>query len=485
MAYGKDGENRSRLTGNFSQRSSYSNRRPPRTGGSENRLYWADNYKPSESVDMLRLIPGEYQVEEVDAASGELVVSTLPWIQVVEHYHGGLKKGALCSGGPFRNQKGKRQLCHGCDMYWEDYQAREEVRQRTGTRPQSPRRISMSDKKVITTLDYGTYYKAEQLDGQGRVRTNNQGQPFYDWKKLMYANDPAAAGRETRMGRVLPWQLNHGQFETLRIYNQFNIMESCVGCGSYGTAMNKVLTTMHHVCRQCRSIVIDMQTTTLSPKQVEEITNAPFQCQQCGNRDFLEEVVYCAGCAAAGTVPKRANVWDVDIQVRMQQDPQNPSKQILTILNHSQPRPIDPRFLELAKPLDLLAIFKPTSPEKQRELWNISEQVPQQQMQGQPPQHAVPYGQQPPPQAQQPYPPASYAPPQAPPPGHYPPGYAPPPPMTAAPGGQPPQFAPPPPMGQPMQQQGYPPGTPGWAATAPAVGGFPPNGGGFPPHGQT
>lgn len=388
MAFGKT-EDRSHLAGTFTQQSSYSNKRPPRQEGG-GKPYWIDNYQPTENVDMVRLIPGSYSNEQVDAATGNVVNSVLPWYLIVEHYHGSLKKGALCSAGPLRRTKGKRNPCVGCDIYWQDYAERERIKSETGQKVQNPNRISMSEKKVMTVLDYSPYYEAEQIDSRtGRVRTNSSGQPFMEWRKLYYANDPAAAGRNIKNGRALPWQLNFGQFEALRIYTKFNIGECCVGCSGYGTSMNKILQTLQYVCKSCRNPAIDARTTTLSPQQIEELFDNPFTCQACGHFNFLEEVVHCEQCAAKGTTPARASLWDVDIQVRMQKDPQSPTKNILSILNHSQPRPIDPRFLELAKPLDLPSMFMPTPVEKQKTIWGISDMpalTPGQPM-------TVPYGQ--------------------------------------------------------------------------------------------
>ena len=463
MAFGKDPSNRSRLTGTFTQQAAYASRKRGGGGGGK-RAYWADNYRPTADIngDMIRVIPGDYPHQEVDDASGELFDSTLAWVQVTEHYHGGLKKGALCSGGPFRRNRSKRSLCHGCEMYWEDYQQREYIRQTTGQRVNNPRRVGMSDKYVFTVMDYGVFYKADQLDNQGRVRTNSQGVPFTEWKKLQYQNDPAAAGRETKRGHVMAWPINKSDFETLKAYVESSVALSCMGCGDYGKiimdpASGRMMQeggvkSIQYTCCNCKAPIIDRRTSTLSPQQIDDLYKAPVQCQHCGFNGFMDEVVHCDKCAAQGTTPARASLWDVDLQVRLQKNPQDTTKNQLMILNHSQPRPIHPdqSYLDQAKPMDLISIFAPTPPEEQRRLWNIPEPGRQQQMQtgipggpgmpgmmpGMPAQpgmpmmpHAVPYGQQP----QQPVPVVQTAPPTtapqlagyAPPAGYPPPGYPP------------------------------------------------------------
>jgi hypothetical protein len=447
MAFGKDPNGKQILSGGtFTQRAAYAGRRPERSGGrgSGSRLYWAENYQPSQYTDTLRLIAAEYEVEELDPINGELTRMYLPWLPIREHYHGGLERGAICSGGPYYATKDKRDLCYGCDMFWEDWAIRKEHKERTGVRVDNPKRVSMQDKFVFGVVDQGTFYKTEQRDKNGNVRTNNSNQPFYEWKKLLYANDPNAVGKETKMGAALPWVMNRGQFDMIQLYSESNIGMSCAGCGTFGSAMQPALQGIRYLCAGCKQPVVDMQTTTLSPLQVAELMKVPYVCQHCSTRAFMVEELACFTCVAKGTEPRRASIFDVDIQVQMQKNPSDPSKQQLVILGYSNPRPIAPQFQALLAPLDL-SKFKPTPPAEQAKLWKLGGGQEQQgQHQGQPPpQHAqapggqsyyAPYGQ----GGQQPPPPPPGM------PGGMPPGYGTPPGYGGGAGGFP---------GQPLQPQ--------------------------------
>lgn len=456
MAFGKDESNKAHLGGTFGQRAAYSGRRPERRGGEGGRSYWADNYKPSAILDTIRIVPAEYPTQEVDPVTGQLNDTTLPWYYVREHFHGGLQRGGLCSAGPFYMSKEKREPCYGCEIHWEDFAERKRIRDTTGQRVTNPNRMSMTDKYVFTIVDMATFFKTEQLDANGQVRTNQQGQPFMEWKKLTYPNDPAAAGRELKYGATLPWPMNRPQFDMLQLFNEANVGKSCAGCGTYGNSMTPAVTETAYVCSNCRRTVVDIATSTLTPLQRQELMKAPYTCQHCGVRAFMTELLQCFTCVQRGTEPRRASIFDVDIQVQMQKNPSDHTKQQLVILSYSNPRPIDPHYLHLYVPLDLPAKFKPTPLEEQRKLWKISEQVPGQQgQQGQPPpQHAqapaggqpgAPYGGYQMPQGFQPVAPLAGAPAGYPQPGYPPQGGYQPPQVQPAPQGypQPGTYAPP------------------------------------------
>jgi hypothetical protein len=376
MAFGKDDGNKNRLQGTLSQRAAYARKQDSgrrEGGGGKGKQYWMDNFHPSETPDTIRCIYGEYPVQEIDESSGDLMESTLPYFPIIEHYHGGLKKGALCSAGPYHMNKLKRSPCEGCDMFWQDYEERAQKSRELGQKVQNPKRISKSNKFVLTILDPGDFFETEQLDRTGQVKLNAQGKPWMNWRKLRYPNDPAAVGRQIKQGMVQPWSLNRTHFDLLQAYSDSNIGMCCSGCGTWGHAMSPMLQTLSYNCQNCRTKVIDMKTSTLAPNQIKEIINHPVQCQSCGTRNFVEEVIHCPSCQQKGTTAKRASLWDVDIQVQITKSIDDPNKQTLIINGYTAPMAISPQFVDIAKPLDLPAIFKPTPLEEQRLLWGIAQ----------------------------------------------------------------------------------------------------------------
>lgn len=377
MAFDKDESNKTRLRGTLSQRAALSHKREgagkEHTAG-KGRHYWSDNFRPNEIADTIRCIYGEYAVQELDDSNGELMESTLPYYPIIEHYHGGLKKGALCSAGPFHMNRNKRSPCHGCDIFWHDFAERQADSQRLGRKVDAPKRVSKSNKYVLTILDPGEFFETEQLDYRtGQVKLNREGKPWMEWRKLRYANDPAAAGRKIKRGVVMPWAMSKTDFDMLTAYSDSNIGMCCAGCGTWGHAMQPMLQTLRYSCQSCNNTLIDMQTSTMAPNQIAELVKLPMPCPHCQTRNFAVEVISCPTCVQRGTTPRRASLWDVDIQVKIVKKTDDPNKHTLLISGYTAPMPIDPQFAELAKPLDLANIFKPTSLEEQAVLWGVSQ----------------------------------------------------------------------------------------------------------------
>lgn len=393
MAFGKNENDKlalQGLQGTFSQRAAHRRKQEMTRGdgGGKGPPYWMGNFRPSEMPDTIRCIPGSYTVQEIDGANGELMDVQLEFFPFIEHYHGGLKKGAICSAGPHHGNRQKRSPCLGCDVFWEDFETRKQRSAELGVKVNTPKRVSKSNKYAITVLDTGTFYETESVDSRtGQVRVGSNGKPFMEWVKLRYANDPAAQGKKMKQGAVMPWVLNSTEFDLLQAYSEKNIGTCCSGCGTWGHQMNPTLVTLQHICQHCNHVLIDVQTSTTPPNQIAEIIKAPIQCKNCGNRNFALEVVHCPTCAQRGTQPKRATLWDVDIQVQLVPSAKDPTKHDLMINGYTAPQAIGAQFADIAKPLDLVKKFCPTPIAQQASLWNLH--VPAEHQI----QHAAPYSQ--------------------------------------------------------------------------------------------
>jgi len=372
MAFGKNPANRADIVpygGSFAQKAAMASRKPPTGRNNRRTPYWVDQFRPSESLpDTIRLVPGEYKIQSLDD-SGNVVEDTYPWFRYTEHYHGGLKKGAVCSAGPFRMKRGQREPCYGCDLFWEDYTIRRQKRDETGQRVETPNRVSMRDMYVFNVLDLGSFYETDQVDRNGRVRMNQQGAPYQEWRKLTHPNDPEAIGKKQRKGRLQPWAMGTNHFNALRGYAE-HIAQSCAGCGTRGDALTPALQTVFYACGNpdCRTPLIDCTESTLSPEQIQEVISTPQRCSSCGIVGFLREMVSCEVCAQNKTEPKRAWIFDVDMQIKRQRSPDSNQSQLI-VLATSVPKDIDPEYLALANPIDLPERFKPTPLDEQHALW--------------------------------------------------------------------------------------------------------------------
>jgi hypothetical protein len=401
MAFGKDQAVLGGVApfgGSVHQRARAATRRPKRSGGS-NMPYWVDCFKPSDvQVDTIRLVPGSFQVSRLTDANPPAVYEEVcEWYEYVEHYWGPpIKKGAICSAGPLRFSKNLHDPCHGCTVFWEDFNERKRIAQEKKVkRVEHPNRISMRDMFAYCAVDFALFHKMPRTDDNGVVQMNpNTNQPYYNWTKCTGHGCPGCMqGVESKQGRMQPWPMGKNHFTALNGYADF-ISNCCKTCGG-----RDCVEWMLWQCGNpdCGHPIIRKNSTTYNLKQIQEITGEAFHCTQCNQLSYLLEMVECRNCSPNMMTPVRASVFDVDIQVKTQASQDNNSTQLL-VPAYSDPKPIDPQFAELAeKPLNLQARFQPTPLEKQAEIWKYSPSTPQAAADASqnPQQFVQPYGGQP------------------------------------------------------------------------------------------
>lgn len=381
MSFGKDNDNLQAIQayggGSMRQRAANATRRGGggRRGG---RAYWADTFRPAvkPGVSLIRVLPSQIKTQRL-TEENQLYEEVTEWKEVTEHYHAGLKRGALCSAGPFRMIREQRQPCHGCDLFW--------------SKPKGERFISMSPRYIMNVLDYGYFHKVPQIDRKtNQYRMNPKtNQPYTEWVK--HADQGCmhcTTATETKQGYVYPWMMSGEMFQTLNGYAD-TVASSCRSCGG---PPNSVYATSWH-CSGCGVCVFDLLNTTVPTEQIEATVTRPYSCQSCGTFSYLNEVYACRSCQN----PSRATIFDVDIQVQTVQTSEK--KWSLLIPWHSSPQGIHENFTELVTKYvpDLDKRFAPTALDKQAQVWNLAgpQQQPQPQ-QYQQPQYQQ-YGQQPPP----------------------------------------------------------------------------------------
>lgn len=382
MAYGKDTSQLNRIVpygGSLSQRAhNYTNTRKQasetrRGGGGGAVPYWKDTLKLSTSHSrILRLIPGQYE-QNYSEDDATIISSVFEYFIFREHYHGGVSKGAICSAGPLFRNKSKTEPCEGCTMFWEDMKERKAKKAR-GDKSMGPNRMSMTEKYVFTVWDYGLWLRVPQTDASGNVRMGQQGTPYYDWVAAA-SNDPRVSQLEHTWGRLLAWPVGETYKDTLLSYNDETIQKDCATCGSQGS-----IKCVSKICGNpdCGFEIFDPNNTTLNPEQIEKMMSSKYTCPVCGQSNFIDEMIECQTCLQNGLEPRRASIFDVDLEVKSVAAGKG-AQTILQILNRSTPRQIqvaDPEVLKTIVPMDLARKFSPTPVEKQRELWGIVAPIP-------------------------------------------------------------------------------------------------------------
>jgi len=431
MAYGKDKSTVQSL-GSFRQKANAYAAKKNEGRSKSSTPFFVGQYKPSTGdVDTIRIIEGHYTVQQVvgngDHAALEEV--ELPFFPYTEHYDGRNERSCICSAGPFANHKGKAQPCHGCAIFWSTRETQADGKKKS-------ERMSRREMYAFSVLDYGKYHKMPQIDKQtGQVRTNDSGEPYYNWEKCSGLGCKGCQDQriESKQGNLRHWALGWAHYKTI-LETDKEIGKSCRACGGTDSIVSRAW-----LCPGCGDCAVDMSSTSLNQKQIDELTERPYHCS-CKYEGFLQEMIECKQCTPVGGVAARATIFDVDMNVKRIETATGQGKQTaLQISRWSPPRPIDPNFkTALEKPLDLPKIYAPTDLKIQAEQFGVTaSDLPGPQAQRQPvtsgaarPYSGGPMQQQPPAQAPLSGPPSMGGPPPMGGYGHQQPmqaGFAPPP----------------------------------------------------------
>jgi len=423
--------------GSLQQRQSMMQKNRPARGARGRRF--SDEIKPPMAPQIMtgRIIPGAYATTFAYGKDAALMTQQFEWWQFVEHFDGRTNKSCICSAGPFREYKGRRDPCTGCDLFF--------LPSEKGADGKKNKRMSARQMYVFSFLDFQNYHKVISME-DGRPRTGNNGEAFFDWVPCEGRTCPHChTAKETVSGRVRPWVMGETHFSALvHGYGGF-IGKSCAACGGRDT-----IQSLAWLCPHCGDAIIDMATTRFSDAEISKMVLDVMRCPNpsCAQLAIPNEIIKCGACPNG----QRSTIFDVDINASRQGTGEG-SQTALTISTWSNPQRIDPRFAAIAKALPLDKMYLPTPVEEQNKKFGMTAEGPVQN------QGFRAYGQQPPPQGftppqqqQQfaPYPQQQQFAPQ------YPPqqgGYAP---TAAVPGAYPP------PQPQPQQPyyppQGFPPG---------------------------
>ena len=362
MAYGKDASALP-VANSFRQGAGYIQASRPKFGGSNTGERWANSFRPSlDTPDEIRLIKGDYEMLLANETGG-IEKLQLYYYMHTEHYHATLKKSAICSAGPAHAFKNLRGPCHGCDMFWE---GREQGR---NSGPMSKR-----DLYDVNVLHFAPYGKIEQVDKiTGKVRTDSAGKPYYSWQRILHHERQKFQGKEMREMHMMHWSLGYGHWQVLLDYDKF-VGQSCKSCRGMETIVPEA-----YACPRCGVVVIDINTTQLSPTQIEETTRKICKCPKCGAEVFLQEHVSCKECKQGA----RATLFDVHLKLKRIPGA-NSTQNTLAILGWEWARPIPQHLASIVVPMDFPKIFAPDSLETQASIWQIKkkeeEAEPQKQM---------------------------------------------------------------------------------------------------------
>lgn len=350
MAFGKDAAQLANV-GTFRQQAAAyaaATKRENKGGGSI--PLFIDRYQPSKvDVDLVRLIPSSYTVQTA-ISKDQLMTRQLVFFPFSEHFDGHLKTGTVCSAGPFAQFKGKGAPCRGCEIFWSTMAQDANGRMKRGNR------MSYREMFAFTVIHFAPYAKVPQVDqATGQVKTNDKGEPYYNWTRVLAHEKAKYVGIETKQAHRMHWPMGTQHYNTLWSYDK-EIGKSCATC----QGRNKI-TSLAWVCSSCGDAIIETDSTTLPPDEVDKLTMGQAKCPRCSYEGFLTEIFECANCTPAGTDPKRATLFDVDLSVkRIESGDGKSNMTTLMISGWSDPHPLDPMFQDINKPMALDKIYAPT-----------------------------------------------------------------------------------------------------------------------------
>lgn len=371
MAFGKNAQARAKV-GSFRQQSAAYTKKG-NFGGSQKRglPYFIDMYKPStDYVDTLRFLPGPFVDEDAETTPDgqvRIVPVQTNFKKFVEHFDGHMSKGAICSSKSWQSIEEQRNSCHGCDIFWE-------TAERNSTGRLESSRMSRQNKYAFAVYDYGSYHKVPQTDRQtGQVKLNPRTkEPYFNWVKCQGQGcDMCRAGLEVKYGTSTHWPVNFTELQIIRAA-EADIGDSCKTCQTA-----KSITSIAWLCQNCQECCIDMQSSNFKKDELLKMTDEPFQCPHCGQKDLLTEVYECSVCSSRGQQGARASLFDVDIQARYVQAG---DKKVLTITGFSIPYPITAaevqRWPGIDKPQDVVKRYQPDSLEYQADRFGVAPKAP-------------------------------------------------------------------------------------------------------------
>lgn len=366
MAFGKNPANITNV-GSFRQMGhTWNQSKTKRTTQSSGGMVppWVNEYKPpTTGLDLIRVIAGDYTVQEADRNGNVTDIEHLPFYPFVEHFDARSKKRCTCSAGPLANIKGKRDACHGCDFYWAGIRTNEAGKREKGF-------MGKRDMVAFTIVHLHDYHKAPQRDDKGLAKLNpNTGEPFYSWTRCSKDINRRGKcahcdeGMDAKYGHRMHWAMGNDHYNTL-LNKDEEIGQSCSACGGVETIGSQAWVCPNPDCGE--AIIED--STALSAKEVAAIVGRPVTCASCKQTNYATEILECAKCPT----PKRATLFDVDLKLSRIEAPDGTNRTTLNISSFSEPRPLPPELAELGKPERLDKIYAPTSLEVQAMLFQVN-----------------------------------------------------------------------------------------------------------------
>lgn len=364
--YGKDRAVLEKMAATFGKTAAMvSQNTQRRTGRGGNRFSNA-YHPPLKRTDTVRLVAGEYTLKLADEQANVIEVPNTFWTYE-EHFDGRTSKSSVCSGGPLHKIPGRREPCAPCDKFWE------EVR---NTKRGDARRWSKRTMFAFNVFVFGLFAEVDQIDRRtGRARVDQNGKTFKEWAPCADLRPAQYAGAPTKEGHLMQWPMGTEHYHTLLAFNA-KIEQACKSCGTRtvkrkGQASKPAIYAAGYLCPSCQEEVIDLDRTELDAESIQQLISHPMKCPSCKEMVEAVEVLGCHHC----TEPKRASIYDVDLEVQRVAANDGSKRTQLVISGFSDPYAFEGEALAaIERPYDLPQVYAPLPYEKQFEYFGITDE---------------------------------------------------------------------------------------------------------------
>lgn len=313
MSFGRDREGLAKVTGWRAQGARYTGAvaKKKRTGGGGGARY-RDAYWPVEdSVDRVRMVPGEYEVEiPLLDANGDLVVKnekpqsekmTMLYYPYDEHRDNTTGKTTICSGGVFKGYRDYRQPCRGCDRYFEESS-------REGGK-WTPGPVSRRTLYAFNVWNFAKFAHAPQLDREtGSPRMNPEtNEPYMEWRAIRKGEEKKYKEYEQEDGRLLHWAMGATYQKNLAAKEAAAIGGNCMNCGEADS-----IEILAYLCPNCQNCLVEIGNTDMDLSEIKEYLSRTPTCPECDEKVVPAEHVECKSC---GDEAQRATIFDVEMRI--------------------------------------------------------------------------------------------------------------------------------------------------------------------------
>lgn len=279
-----------------------------------------------------RLIPGNYEVDLYIAEEDTTEKILLPFYHYRRHYDQSQRKYLPCSAG--NNIDFAPKPCIGCT------------------------KLSDSPQDVFAfTAVHLDWYHETPWEKDGEIQINKKtGKPF--------TNLTLCEGRGCKVCRTEGEESRvFGRRGHLTLaYTHKNYLMAKADKLSRHCRCGEELEVVSMLCPKCGNVMIDMETTDLTDKQIGEYHRDGMVCGKCGRKMIMLDEYDC-DCGN----PQPLSIFDVDVELSKVSTSDNKTQLDVAF---GKPGPLDERYKGDTEPYDFSEIFAPPTIEVQRAIYS-------------------------------------------------------------------------------------------------------------------